>query len=96
MTTMLNTTRSIALLEAAADALQDGTDPFNTNWLAEHDVTLDECFTLSEQFAAGATILAWAMKHPKQAQGAINGAHMAAAYEALNAALAKWNPGGQR
>jgi hypothetical protein len=88
------TTRSIELLKTAADALLDGRDPFCDSWLSDNDVTLDECMTLAEQLAAGATILAWAMEHPKQALGAVNGAHMAAAYEALNAALAKWNPGG--
>ena len=39
------------LLDQAAQALEDGTDPFNASWLAENDVTFDECMTLGETMA---------------------------------------------
>lgn len=36
------------LLSKAADAYSDGSDPFATHWLAENNVTLDECVAMSE------------------------------------------------
>lgn len=39
------------LLLAAADALDDGRDPFSTEWLSTNNVTADECFALSESMA---------------------------------------------
>lgn len=39
------------LLEEAADAFADCRSPFETAWLAEHDVSADECFALSEAIA---------------------------------------------
>ena len=39
------------LLDQAAQALEDGTDPLNASWLAENDVTSDECMTLGETMA---------------------------------------------
>lgn len=43
--------RMTKLLEQAADAFDDGRNPFGTEWLVEHDVTLEECMTLSQQIA---------------------------------------------
>ena len=40
--------RSEELLQAAAVAFNEGSDPFGHEWLVEHQVTLDECDTLSE------------------------------------------------
>ena len=39
------------LLDQATQPLEDGTDPFNASWLAENDVTSDECMTLGETMA---------------------------------------------
>ena len=39
--------RLIELLEKAAKALEDGSDPFHTSFLSENQVTLDECYDLS-------------------------------------------------
>jgi len=39
-------------MKEAADAFAKGSDPFSGDWLAEHEVTLDECFSLSEKIAA--------------------------------------------
>lgn len=39
------------LLLKAAEALEKGTDPFSHGWLSENEVTLDECFSLSERIA---------------------------------------------
>lgn len=43
--------RSKELLRKMAEALQDGRDPFTQEWLSEHEVTLDECFNLSDVVA---------------------------------------------
>ena len=39
------------LLLAAADALDDGRDPFEHSFLVEHEVTYDECGNMAEQVA---------------------------------------------
>lgn len=49
--------RSITLLKLAAEAMEDGRDPFNTSFLVEHVVTADEMFTLSDQVALGTRVL---------------------------------------
>lgn len=48
--------RATELLDAAADELERGSDPFHHAWLAEHDVTLDECMDLAEGLATAARI----------------------------------------
>lgn len=40
--------RMAHLLLAAASALEDGCDPFSTEWLAEHEVSLNEAYELAE------------------------------------------------
>lgn len=85
-------TRLIDLLNHAADAMENGQDPFDHGFLGEHAVTLDECFTMAELIALGARLVAFGLENPKVARGALNGAHMAAAYQALNNSLAKWAP----
>lgn len=81
--------RMIELLEAAADELEDGRDPFDRSFLIEHDVTADECFALAGAMAAGATVVAALMKNPALARGAVNGAQTVLAYQQLNRALSK-------
>lgn len=44
--------RLIELLEKAAKALEDGSDPFHTSFLTENSVTLDECYDLSMAMSA--------------------------------------------
>lgn len=44
--------RSNELLRAAADAMEDGRDPFDTAFLSEHNVTLDECYGMGDGIAA--------------------------------------------
>ena len=39
------------LLQLAAEKYDDHSDPFNTSFLVENDVTLDECMEMSEQVA---------------------------------------------
>lgn len=39
------------LLKEAADAFEDGRDPFSTVWLREHDVSSTECVDLGERIA---------------------------------------------
>ena len=48
---MGNKARIDALLAKAAEALANGADPFNHEFLVTNKVTADECFTLSEQMA---------------------------------------------
>ena len=57
-------TRSKSLLLLAADAMDDGQDPFSDHFLSEHGVTLDECYGLGEQLALGARVL-HRLTHPK-------------------------------
>lgn len=45
------------LLNLAAAAMEDGRDPFHEAFLIEHEVTLDEVFSLSEMLAVGARLL---------------------------------------
>jgi len=52
------------LLRKAADALDDGRDPLTNPFLSENDVTLDQCFTLAEQLAIGARMVAEAIENP--------------------------------
>lgn len=40
--------RNRDLLLKAAKALGEGCDPFSHGWLSENEVTLDECYDLSE------------------------------------------------
>lgn len=81
--------RSTALWRKAAEALEDGRDPLTLPFLADNDVSADECFGLADAMAAGLRLLAWAVENPDAARGAVNGAHLVAAYRALNATLPK-------
>lgn len=46
------TDRMNLLLEKAADAFADGSNPFEHHWLAENNVTLDECVAMTEYISA--------------------------------------------
>jgi len=81
--------RSTELWRKAAEALEDGRDPLTMPFLADNEVSMDECFAIGDAMAAGLRLLAWAVENPEAARGAINGAHLAAAYQALNATLPK-------
>lgn len=50
------TDRTKQLLTAVAAALDDGMDPFEVDFLSEHNVTFDECHTLAEALAVGARL----------------------------------------
>jgi len=81
--------RMTDLVKAAADALDDGQDPFHGAFLLDNGVTLDECFTLSELLAVGARLVAFGLENPTLMLAAMNGAQMATAYQNLNDALGK-------
>ncbi len=81
--------RMLTLLNAAADTLDDGSDPFGQTFLADNEVTLDECMALSSMLALGARIVAAGIENPTVMAGAVNGAGVAAAYRQLNADLDK-------
>ena len=61
--------RRTELLEAAAAALDDGEDPFAGGFLSEHDVSLDEAYSLAQQLAIGARVVAYGLDHPKTNEG---------------------------
>jgi hypothetical protein len=60
---------SAELLELAAEALGDGRDPLTNPFLSDNDVTLDQCYSLAEQLAIGARIVAYGIRKPKSPQG---------------------------
>jgi hypothetical protein len=60
---------SSSLLRAAADALDDGQIPLENPFLSEHDVTLDQAYSLAGQLAIGARMVAEAIENPRGLQG---------------------------
>jgi hypothetical protein len=60
---------SAELLELAAEALEDGRDPLANPFLSDNGVTLDQCYSLAEQLAIGARIMAAGIRKPKSPQG---------------------------
>ena len=60
---------SAELLRRAAAALDDGQIPLANPFLSDNDVTLDQCFSLAQQLAIGARIVAAGIENPRSAQG---------------------------
>lgn len=60
--------RQEQLLDAAAAAFEDCRDPFSHDWLAEHNVTLDECGDLSGVIS---TIIYGYLETPPDERGAL-------------------------
>jgi hypothetical protein len=60
---------SSELLRAAAEALDEGTDPLCQSFLSEHEVTFDQCMALAGQLAIGARMVARAIERPRSAEG---------------------------
>jgi hypothetical protein len=86
--------RSTSLLKAAADALDDGQIPLMNPFLADHDVTLDECISLAEQLAMGARLLAWALENPRLARAAVDGAQNSMALHMYTEIMKRWASAG--
>jgi hypothetical protein len=63
------TTRRTQLLTAAAAALEDGQIPLMNPFLSEYEVTADECFSLAEQLAIGARVVAYGLENPRSPEG---------------------------
>jgi hypothetical protein len=61
--------RSTQLLEAAAAALDDGQIPLTDPFLSEHEVTLDEAYSLADKLALGARIVARGLADPRSPEG---------------------------
>lgn len=57
------------LLRKAAATMEQGGDPFAHPFLAENEVTFDQCMTLAENLAIGARMVAHAIEHPRSEQG---------------------------
>lgn len=89
MTEAAGKSRRAELLEAAAGALEEYTDPFSGAFLSGHEVTFDEHLELAEDMAVGAGIVAWAVEHPKEAMAVIRAGLLGARAEAVTEALAK-------
>ncbi len=64
--------RSFDLLYRAANALEDGIDPFESSWLSENEVTLDEAYDLSDQLALGARMLIASRKDMSSRPGGLS------------------------
>jgi hypothetical protein len=62
-------TRRTELLMAAATALEAGEDALATPFLTEHQVTLDEAYSLAEQLAIGARVVAYGLDNPRSPEG---------------------------
>jgi hypothetical protein len=60
---------SAELLLAAAEALENHSDPLSEWFLTKYEVTLDQAMSLSEQLAIGARIMAHGIEHPRSEQG---------------------------
>lgn len=61
--------KSAELLLAAADELDNYTSPFCDEFLTKHEVTFDQCMSLSQQLAIGARILARGIESPTSDEG---------------------------
>lgn len=68
---MTTADRRTRLLMAAAAALDDGQIPLMDPFLSDHEVTLDECFSLAEQLAIGARIVARGLADPRSEEGQV-------------------------
>lgn len=88
------TGRMTELSEFAAAALERGEDPLHVQFLREHEVTSDECWSLAERMAAG-LLLVDALIHtdPGILSGALAGAELATAYRNLNQAMTGYRTG---
>lgn len=58
-----------ALLRKAAEAMDEGRNPFDAVFLRKNEVTLDQCLTLAEQLAIGARIVAAGIEAPHSHAG---------------------------
>lgn len=58
-------TRESELLRLAAEAMDDGRSPFDSGFLIEHGVTLDEVYDLSETIARATRIYLALRKRPE-------------------------------
>jgi hypothetical protein len=81
--------RSSKLLRAAADALENGVDPFSAGFLSEHDVTFDEVSDLADRMAIGAQVTAWAIENPRRAMRIVQAGLLGARADVINEALTK-------
>lgn len=83
--------RQAELLRKAADALDDGQIPLMNPFLADNDVTFDECMDMAGLMAEGARLIAWAMDNPKAAAAVVQGAGLGLKHHAFMVAMEKLN-----
>ena len=60
---------SADLLREAAEALDQGDNPFSASRLGEHDVTSDQCMVWPGNWPSCARIVAAGIEKPRSAQG---------------------------
>ena len=87
--------RSSELLKAAADALENGEDPFGGHFLGEHEVESGECMGLADKLAMGARLIAWVQENPKLAIAAAQGAGIGLQSHAFMEAMARLDLSGK-
>jgi hypothetical protein len=83
--------RQAELLRKAADALDDGQIPLMNPFLADNDVTFDECMDMAGLMAEGTRLIAWAMENPKAAAAVVQGAGLGLSHHAFMVAMEKLN-----
>jgi len=59
--------RSRELLKIACDSLESGNDPFDHSFLTENDVTLDECYGLSDSLAVAGRMYLYMLENAPKA-----------------------------
>jgi hypothetical protein len=77
------------LLTKAADALDEGDDPFGINFLSENDVTSTECLDMADKIAFGARMMAWVTEHPRDAAKFLEAGSAGMALNAITEALGR-------
>lgn len=83
--------RMADLLDKAADALDDGEDPFGLHFLSENEVESGECLDMAGQMAAGARLLAWVQRHPLDVAKFMEAGSAGMALNVVTGALARMN-----
>jgi len=65
----MDSARRTELLTAAADSLERGEIPLMDGWLAENEVTSDECIAIANAMAVGCRVAAEGIAKPRSPAG---------------------------
>jgi hypothetical protein len=83
--------RMADLLDKAAEALEQGDDPFHFSFLSEHEVESGECIDMASLMATGARIMAWVSRNPAKAGAFMEHGASGLAYKAFMDAMDRLN-----